>query len=265
MGNQTEADRNKNLLLQHAPESTFAKIILDPGYLDKLMHEQGEAGRLYEALYQSYQDGQYAQVVAVATSALERYPNDVLRPKFAYLKALSTGKLGTQAVMRTELQRITEAFPENEIAQAAQDIIDYIDGKDPSLKKAVQTQRVQSLYSVNNAETHYFAWVLSAKEDFNQLSFDLLNFNLDHYLNTKLELDRAAFDEKNILLIVKSFPNADQAKSYYQTFMKTADVTKNVKNEHTPVIISESNFSILEKDRKTDDYIEFFKNEYLTK
>ncbi|MDR1666306.1 MAG: tetratricopeptide repeat protein [Bacteroidales bacterium] len=264
MGNQAEAERNKNLLLQQAPESTFAKILLDPGYIDKLMHEQGEAGRLYEILYQSYQDGQYAQVITVATSAIERYPNDVLRPKFAYLKALSAGQLGRQAVMRAELQQITEEFPENEVAQAAQDIIDYIDGKDPALKKAAQTQRAQSLYSINSAESHYFAWILSSKEDFNQLSFDLLNFNLDHYLNIKLELSRAAFDEKHILLIVKSFPDAEQAKAYYRTFMKTTEVTKNVKNEHTPVVISESNFSILEKDRKPEDYIEFFKKEYLT-
>ncbi|MDR0714961.1 MAG: tetratricopeptide repeat protein [Bacteroidales bacterium] len=265
MNNPAEADKNKKLLLQHAPESAFAKIVLDPDYLNKLMQEQGEAAGLYEQLYLSYQDEQYAQVIAVAKSALDRYPNDILRAKFAYLKALSTGKLGTQAVMRAELQKITEEYPDNEVAQAAQDIIDYIDGKDPSMKKTAQAQRAQSLYSLNSAETHYFAWILSVKEDFNQLSFDLLNFNLDHYLNTKLEVSRAAFDENHILLIVKSFPDAAQAETYYQTFVKTPNATKNVKNEHTSIIISESNFSILEKDRKIDDYVEFFKKEYLTK
>jgi hypothetical protein len=38
---------------------------------------------------------------------------------------------------------------------------------------------------------------------------------------------------------------------------------KNVKYQHTPVIISESNYSVLEADKKVNDYIEFFKKEYL--
>ncbi|GHT23418.1 gliding motility protein [Bacteroidia bacterium] len=261
MGNQTAADRNKNLLFAHAPESTFAKIIKDPAYLDKLMQEQGEVSRLYEQVYQSYLDGWYEQVISVANDAINKYPKDVLLPKFDYLRASAVGKLGNQATMRTEMQKIAEAYPGNEMAQLAQDIIDVIDGKDPSLKKAAQAERVKTLYKAGETGIHYFVWVVTSKEDLNQLSFDLLNFNLDHYLNSNLELSRSVIDDSHTLLIVKSFPDVAQAKAYYQTFIKNAGVTKNVKKEHTPVIISEGNFAILEKDKKIEDYIEFFKNE----
>jgi outer membrane protein assembly factor BamD (BamD/ComL family) len=260
MGNQSAADRNKNLLFANAPESTFAKIIKDPTYLDKLMREQGEVSTLYEQVYQSYQDGWYEQVITTASAAIDKYPKDVLRPKFDYLRALSVGKQGSQATMRTEMQKITEAYPGNEMAQLAQDIIDFIDGKDPSLKKAAQAERVKTLYTSGETGVHYFAWIVTSKEDLNQLSFDLLNFNLDHYLNSNLELSRVVIDDSHTLLLVKSFPNVAAAKEYYRTFMKNTDVIKNVKKEHSSVFISEGNFLILEQDKKIDDYIEFFKN-----
>jgi outer membrane protein assembly factor BamD (BamD/ComL family) len=263
LGDGDAADRNKRLLLARAPESAFAKIILDPSYLDRLVQEQGEAEKLYEQVYRSYTDGWYEQVVAAAGKAIENYPKDVLRPKFAYLKALSAGKLGTQETMRAEMKKITDEYPDDEVAAAAQDLIDYIDGKDPSLKKAEQAERAKSIYSRDETGTHYFIWIVEAKEDINQLSFDLLNFNLDHYINAKLELSRNAFDDNCMMLVVKNFPDPEQALEYYGRFVKNAGVVKNVKNRHTPVIISENNFMILEKDKKTDDYIEFFKQTYL--
>jgi tetratricopeptide (TPR) repeat protein len=261
MGNNSAAETNKNLLISRAPESNFAKILLDPSYLDKLVQEQGEAGRLYEQAYLSYQDGWYEPTIAAANTAIERYPKDVLRPKFAYLRALSRGKLGAPETMRAEMQKIVGEYPKNEVATAAQELIDYIDGLDPSLKKAAQAERVKTLYHSAKG-VHYFAWILLAKEDINQLSFDLLNFNLDHYLNTKLDMSRKPLNEKQIILLVSSFSDSDQAWEYYQTFVKDTNAQKNAKNEHTPVIISEENFKILETDKNTEDYIEFFKKEY---
>ncbi len=263
LGDAVNAEKYKGLLLAKAPESTFAKIVLDPTYLDKMAQQKGEAEQLYERTYYDYNSGKYEQVIALANDAMARFPKDVLEPKFAYLKALSTGKLGTQETMRNEMKKVVAAYPGNEVATAAQNLIDYIDGKTPELKQADQIERAKSLYTFNPSEAHYFGWVLQAKEDVNQMSFDLLNFNLDHYPNTKLEFVRNNIDNNHVILIVKSFPGLTQAQGYYRSFLLDSNTMKNIKYDHTPFLISESNYIILEKDKRIDDYIEFFKKEYL--
>ncbi len=264
MNNTAEANRCKNWMLTQAPESTFAKIILDPAYLDKMAQQQGETEKLYEQTYDTYNRGEYERVIALATDAVARYPKDVLVPKFAYLKALSTGKLGTQETMRNEMKKIVAGYPGDEVAVAAQELINYMDGEDPTMKQADQVERAKSIYTHQTTGVFYFGWLIQAKEDINQLSFDVLNFNLDRYANTKLELVRNNIDTDHVILIVQSFPDLAKAQEYYRMFvMNSASVAKNTKYEYTPFIISADNYIVLEGDKKIGDYIEFFKKEYL--
>jgi tetratricopeptide (TPR) repeat protein len=257
------AAKYKDLLLAKAPESTFARIILDPSYLDRMAQQQGEAEQLYEQAYNHYNGGRYDRVIAIAGDAAARYSKDVLAPKFAYLKALSEGKSGTRETMRDEMKKIVAAYPGDEVAVAAQGLIDYIDGKDPAMKQADQVERAKSIYTHDTSGTFYFGWAVQAKEDINQLSFDLLNFNLDNYPNTKLEFVRNNINDGYVILVIKSFPDLANVQKYYRSFLMDANTMKNAKQENTPFIISESNYAILDADKKVEDYIEFFKTAYL--
>ncbi len=264
LNNTAEAEKYKNLLLTRAPESTFAKIVLDPTYLDRMAQQKGEAEQLYEQAYDHYNRAEYESVIALASEAVKRFPKDDLVPKFAFLKALSTGKIaGTPEAMRSEMKKIVTDYPANEVSSEAQTLIDYIDGKDPTMKLADRAERAKSLYTYSETGAYYFCWVVQNKENLNQLSFDLLNFNLDRYPDLKLELVRNQIDNTHILLTVKGLSTFEQAQGYYRSFLMSPETIKNIKNDHTSFIISESNYAILDQDKKVEDYIEFFKKEYL--
>jgi outer membrane protein assembly factor BamD (BamD/ComL family) len=259
-----EAENHKNRLLAEAPESIYAKIVLDPSYLDKLAQQKGESEQLYEQAYTRYNNAEYQSVIGIADSALQRFPKDALAPKFAYLKALSTGKLAeTGEAMRSEMKKITTDYGGSDIAAEAQNLIDFIDGKEPAMKQAVRVERAKSLYAYSEAGACYFGWMVDARENINQLSFDLLNFNLDHFLNVKLDLTRNNIDDERVLLMIKGFADLQRAQGYYRAFAMEPGLMKNVKYEQTIFLISENNYSILEQDKKIEDYLEFFKKEYL--
>ncbi len=264
MNNAAEAEKYKNLLLGKAPESTFAKIILDPTFLDRMAQEKSVTEQLYEQAYSRYNQADYPTAITLAADALNRYPKDALAPKFAYLKGLAAGKAaGTPEAMRGEMKKIVTDYPSNEVAAEAQNIINYIDGKDPTMKQVDRVERAKSLYTFTETGAFYFVWMVQAKEDINQLSFDLLNFNLDHYINSKLELIRNNIDSNHVLLVVKGFPALDRVQGYYRSFMMNPVTLKNIKYEQVSFIISEGNYAILDQDKKVEDYIEFFKKEYL--
>jgi len=263
LNRSAETERYRNLLLTQAPESVFTKIILDPGYLDRLEQLKGESEQLYEQTYDLFERGEFQAVINLATNALERFPNDALTPMFAYLKALSTGRLaGTTEAMRDEMRKITDEFSGTEIATVAQNLIDIIDGEQPELRQIEQVERARTLYTYNEAETHYFVWLVNSRENLNQLEFDLLNYSLDYFIDYQFTYDRVSTDAQRVMLMTKGFPNFDRTQAYYQTFMYEPESKKNVLYEYTAFLISENNLAIMQENRNIDDYIEFFKNEY---
>jgi tetratricopeptide (TPR) repeat protein len=264
MGDAANTEKYKNLLLTEAPESTFAKIILDPTYLDRMAREKGEAEQVYEQAYGKYKNGEYDSVISLSEDAINRFPTDVLKPKFAFLKGVSTGKLNDTGTMREEMKKIIADYPNDEMAKEAQVLIDYIDGKDPELKRAEQIEHAEALYTYSEEGPYYFVWVIQSNEDINQLTFDILNFNLDNFPNSKLEVIRNSLNDSRTMLLVRQFPEMEQAQGYYRSFLMNPEATiKNSKYEHFSFIITEKNYFILEQDRKVEDYLEFFKKEYL--
>ena len=264
LGKTAEAEKYRNLLLTQAPESVFAKIVLDPDYLDKLAKEKGETEQLYEQTYNHFNRSEYQSVIHLAADALERYPKDALAPKFAYLSAIAAGKLaGTDEAMRSEMRKITTDYPGTDVAKEAQNLIDFIDGYTPEMKQAEQVERAKSLYTYDDVGAHYFVWAIDVKENINQLSFDVQIFNTEYYINDQLVFERVNIDVNHVLLMVRGFPDFARAQAYYRNFVMDAEVMKKVMYQNDTFLISPSNYAILEEDKKVEDYIEFFKKEYM--
>ena len=211
-----------------------------------------------------YLNDEFYSVITLATNALERFPNDAITPKFAYLKAIATGKIaGTNEAMRNEMKNITIEYPRTEIAIAAQNLIDIIDDETPEMRQAEQVERAKALYVAKNVnDTHYFVWMLDSRESINQLLFDLQNFSIEHFINDRLSHDRTNFNAKNVLMVVKGFSEFQRAMMYYTAFAKDSDSKKNIKYEYSIFVISDQNYKIMEENGNIEDYIEFFKTEY---
>ena len=264
IGKTADAERYKNRLLSEAPESVYAKIVLDPTYLDKLAQQTGESEQLYQQTYHHFNNSEYQTVIDLATDALEQFPKDALAPKFAYLKAISTGRMATtNEVMRNEMKEIIAQYPRTDIAAAAQNVINYIDGENPEMMQAEQVERAKALYTHTESGAFYFSWMVDAKENVNQLSFDVQIFNIEYFNDAGLEFESNRINDRYVLLMVKGFSEYSRALAYYRRFIMDLDVMKNAKYSNTLFLISVSNYAILEEDKQMEDYIEFFKKEYL--
>ena len=263
-GKTAEAEKYKNRILENAPESVHAKLINDPDYLNKLAQLTGESEQLYEQAYNQFNTGEYRSALELASNALEKFPNDVLAPKFTYLKALSTGKIaGTNDVMREEMRTITTNYPGTELALAAQNLIDFIDGETPELKQQEQVELAKSLYTYNIDEKHYFVWYVDRKENINQLWFDVQNFHSEHFINDRLFFERIDINpQQGIMLVTRGFSDFQHAHRFYEKFLSEPEAKKNILYQYSNFLISESNYAILEEDGNIEIYIEFFKKEY---
>jgi len=263
LGKTAESEKYKNILLTEAPESVYAKTILDPDYLNKMAQQSNETEQLYEQTYIRFNNGEYATVIALADNALERFPKDRLASKFAYLKGLSVGRLaGTDEAMRNEMKKITADYHGTEISKAAQNLIDFLDLQTPEMKQAEQVERAKTLYKLDKNDVHWFVWFVDRKESINQLWFDLQNFSYEHFINDRLDFERKDINAQKVLLIVKSFSDFQRTNEFYIIFVKDSESKKNIKYEYSVFLISKTNYATMEEDGNINDYIEFFKKEY---
>jgi len=180
--NPSRAQAYKTELLRDYPLSHYSMLLSNPNYIQELEEEEMKVVRVYEGVYAAYRQKDCQRVISEADSAIVLYPDDELVPKFKYIKALCVGSTLGKEAMKTELDSLVAQHPGTEESLQAQELIDYMYETFPVIKEAAQAAEAEVLYtSVDSLQEHFFLLALRTAEDVNQVSFDLLNYNLDHF------------------------------------------------------------------------------------
>jgi len=265
MENTLKAEEYKVLLLTKYPESIYAKLITNPNFIAELQEKENAVSKLYESAYDDYSIGNYASSYDKASQGIINYPNHKLIPKFIFVKALSNGKLTNIETLRTDLNFLIKEYPKSEEAGSAKDIITMMDVQHPEAKEAEEKVIAKEIYKqAADDEKHFFAIVVdSKKSNYNQLVFNIINFNLDNYSNSNLTVKTENLGTKNQMVVISAFNNKVEALNYYNTATKDNKVYKDIGNNAlASFIISETNLATLRKDLSESTYMKFFKENY---
>ena len=248
------------------PESHYAMLLNNPNYLQELQEEEMKVVRYYEGLYTLYQQQSYNGVIVGADSAFVLYPDDPLIPKFQYLRAMALGALDGNETMKVALDTLIAQYPSSEEGLQAQEIIDYMFMEFPEIKEADQAAEAEIIYaSLDSTQEHYFLLAIHVSQNVNQVSFDLLNHNLDHFNQYDLSIDQMEMLDSYNTLVVKLFNNAEGASRYLRDIEENRDT---VLQEIPPslyrmMIISEANFVTLTERKELTPYYLFYLKHYL--
>jgi hypothetical protein len=266
LNNPGKANEYKNILITRYPDSNYAQVISNPEFYKLFEEKEKEAEILYQKTYTLYQDGSYAQVIANSDQAFINFPKHIILPQFALLKALSVGKTNTDIIVfRDELNHVINAYPENEVANYAKEIIAYLNTYKPESKKQEDIKKAEIIYSLKDS-VFSFALVVRKSEDVNQLIFDFINFNLDHFKNERLELNQEDLGKEYRIITVKPLATLKKAMDYYAAFHANPNNLKNVKADTKAYFfITPDNYTVLLKQPEANSYVEFFNLHYISK
>lgn len=102
------AELYKDQLLGRFPESNYAKIILDPAYLQRVEQEKRRSDAEYAAVYTLYGEERYEE-------ALKKIDDELIRSgpnaHFQYLRALAVGRTSDLSDFDAALTQLVEDFP----------------------------------------------------------------------------------------------------------------------------------------------------------
>lgn len=282
-----QAERYKNLIVDNHPESKYAKVLTDPNFIKNIQKEEEEQLAYYNDLLDAYNQGNYQTVLDMTATGMQKYEETDILPKLTYLQALATGGYYGTAEMRAALKEVIKEFPEDEVANAAQKQLEFLDEnelqqltagtgetaprkpqKDERDERSAKPdeERTESSvsYSYEPEDEHYFVLVVSKGADINQLRFNVINFNLDYYLQKDYSTDLKTLNKYLETIVVKKFSNKEEGMNYFNTFKAREErvMGEYMNQSHQFFIISLDNYIALFNAKSLSSYILFYEQNY---
>jgi len=284
-GNQSQADIYKNMIIRNYPDSKYAKVLLDPNYFKQFEKEEQEKKSFYTTTLNLYKKQQYMDVIQRCDTALKKYQNTEYIPKYRFLKTLSMGELYGVSSIKKELEAIVEEFPADPVANASEELLTAIrenelkqfkdmdettkenDLADKEKEKITRKtlEEIAKIYQYKPETKHLLGIAINKTANINQLKFNLINFNLDFFIQKNYDVENKSLNEFIEIILVKDFKNAEKAQEYYNQFkMEEKTIFTDIEAaDFQYFIISQENLDKLIEEQSVGDYLIFFRNNYL--
>ncbi|MGC9375174.1 MAG: tetratricopeptide repeat protein [Bacteroidales bacterium] len=284
-GNQSQADIYKNMIIRNYPDSKYAKVLLDPNYFKQFEKEEQEKKTFYTTTLNLYKKQQYREVIERCDEALKKYQNTEYIPKYRFLNTLSMGELYGVSSIKKELETIVEEFPADPVANASEELLaairknelkqfkdidettkeDDIADKEKDEITQKTLEEIAKIYQYKPEDKHLLGIVINKTANINQLKFNLINFNLDFFIQESYDIENKSLNEFIEIISVKNFKNAQKAKEYYnQLKMEEKTIFTDIEAaDFQYFIISQENLDKLLEEKSVGDYLIFFRNNYL--
>ena len=260
----------KNLIITRYPDSDYAKVLVDPEYFKKLAEKESKASKLYTDTYKAYESGQYYMVIARSDMALSAYGDtNELAPKFAFLRAISIGRVDILDSLVSALKDVVIKYPTSEVKNMATDILSIIIAQNPEFADETfqapgQVTETPSIFKFSARSMHMFMIIVNSKEvRLNPLKVKISDYNKKYYSLDKLSINSLVLDNKNYLVTVGNFNNSEKALKYFRAITSDDYVYSDMDPEYYQnFVISTENYPTFFKEKNVGEYSTFFEKNY---
>jgi tetratricopeptide (TPR) repeat protein len=271
MNNEIKSDYYKDIILNKFPNTDYATLIKNPNYFVEVAQSAKEAETFYDSVYNTYKKENYPLVVQLSQEALAKYQSPELRPKLAFLHAISKGKIEGLDTMKVLLTAVTMNYPTTEIDTAAQAILEALKRSDFAKKDETNADTSKQLalptflYQPDNF--HFIILIVNIKDTkVDQLKNKIYGFNKEYFRLQQFDVANIYLDETSQLLTISKFENKSNAMDYYHLLKSDNKYYKDFNQTLSSKVfaISDTNYPIFYKNKNLrHDYELFFNENYL--
>ena len=265
--NYEKSNYYKNLIIDKYPASEYAQFLSDPDFYKKLKEKQDEIKIFYENTYILYKEGKYNSVIDNCDESLTNEKDHELAPKFALLRAMAIGNIDNEAAFKRALVELNKTYPQSEEKNRADELIAYLNETYTVLKQEEEKQIAKEIYFIMEDQEHLFVLAIeSGGTDINRIIFDIINFNLDNFVNITFKTEGELLDDGLQIISVSSFENKTTASEYYRLINSNTDVFKSIEGmEYSFFVISQENLKTFKQNKSASTYLKFFEENYVGK
>lgn len=257
-----KALRYKQLIIKDFPESIIAKVLQNPNYIQETKEKENELQSYYAATYDFFTQDDLMTALERKKRAEQLYPNNPLQPKFDMLEALIYGKMGKYDTCKITLQKIVNNYPNDEVQPKAVTMLNLLEGRDYETNAG---NIAANMYTMEPESEHFICVLMKDPEmDITALQTKIAQFNDEFFRLTTIGITPVVLNNDLQLILLKSFSNAEKAKTYYNTIRYNKSVFSGLAEEDYDVFyISKRNYGVFFRQKDIVNYMTFFTQRYL--
>jgi len=240
-GNNLEAERFKQVVLNQYPNSRYASRITNP---DLAIALEDEAENKYKELYDLFEKSEFLKLIDEAKVFTNEYPEEELLPKIELLSARAMGRIYGVNAYKEELSAIVANYPQTQEGIIA---LELLNTAIPEMEKSeleVNSSTATNLKLIYSIEVEEEQKVTALEE-----ILDKAILELDY---AGISVSRDVYDNKLKFVVVHGLDTYNKAEG----FAELLKINKKYKVEITPVIVSSENYRVIQLKKNLDTYIE---------
>ncbi|HOX82015.1 MAG TPA: tetratricopeptide repeat protein [Chryseolinea sp.] len=258
--NPEKANTYAALLKEKYPESTYARILVNPNYLEESSLALEKQKQMYKIAYDYFLEDNFGACEEKLKEAMA-LGETAFTPNMKLLSILIIGKTQDISQYQLALDSFIKEYPEGDISAYAKKLLDASLNLISKEEKQKGIQYIRSL-----EEPHYFVLVYKKTENLNDIaSATLEKFNKANFNDLKLKTSNLALNDEFTITFVADLPRISYALEYVQTFNEKLPTFTELRNhKFNSFVITKDNFDIFYRTKGLDEYIQFFEKNYPT-
>ena len=253
-----KASQYASQLKEEFPDSPFAKILVNPNYLQESGLVVERQKKMYQQAYENYQRGAHAGALQLVDEAIALEKTSFI-PNLTLLKILIIGKTETMSQYQFSLDTFIKDYPESDLIPYAQNLLQT--SRDFQLKKE-KARGIQYIRSFE--EPHYFVLVSTRENKLEGVVSKILeSFNTSNFKDLNLKVSTLTLNDTYTLTLVSDLPRISSALEYHKTFTEKRPTFTGLKDyKFSNFVITKDNFDIFYRTTGLDEYLQFFEKNY---
>jgi outer membrane protein assembly factor BamD (BamD/ComL family) len=252
------SDQAATILIKDFPETIYAKLVINPNYIEENEKLRLELQRIYSRAYNYYRDHQFDDSLVLLDSALQSNPQNEFADYLLLLRAMCLGEIDGVYKYQYELNNFIKTHPESELATYAQKLVLISEQYQINLFSASKAKYIR-----NFEERHYYLILYKSEDKLTQLIPDLISEYIGEGTNN-LSTGNLIFDEDYAMVLINEFAGKREAKIFYGEISDSLEIPEEINSsELISLVITKENFEIFYETKDLDSYLTFFDKHYL--
>lgn len=239
LGMEAKADNMKNEIITNHADSRYAQILLNPS--SEFSRDANSPERIYEGLYEKFNNQEYAEVITVAEENIIDFEGDPMVPKFEILKASAKGRLYGFDAYKEGVNYIALTYPNSEEGKRAETILSEV------IPVLARKEFVD-----NNAAKHFnvlYPFEAGQTEEISEF-VKKLNDAISKVTYFDLTTSVDVYDANTVFVVVHGLKSAEGASGFAEILEENKH--KIVRDFYS---ISSPNYEIIQRHKNLNEYL----------
>jgi hypothetical protein len=252
-------ETHKNDLIENFPNTTYAKLILNPNYREESNLASEKLQSIYREAYFWFEKDSLDRSQFLVDQALKQFPDNAFNAQLELLSVLIKGKREGVYNYQFALNQYIDQNPDTDLRNYADQLLAAIETHKMDLARREGVRYRQVIDG-----PQYFVMVYNVKDNISESLINGLETFLKSYEeNPNLRSSNMILQDPYSIILATQFDSRENAMQFYEKINAEESFMSRFKNYKIDnFVITKENFQILYTTKGLDFYVKFFNKNY---